>query len=79
MNVGVVQDGATELWQSMRAALFDEFASKGRRWGVLLWKRLPWRETIDWYHVMVISPPRFKLWKRTSRRSKRSRTRGKRC
>jgi hypothetical protein len=52
LNVGVVQDGATELWHRMRAALFDEFAFKGRRWGVHLWKRLPWRETIDWYHLM---------------------------
>jgi hypothetical protein len=52
LNVGVVQDGATELWNRMRAALFDEFAFKGRRWGVHLWKRLPWRETIDWYHLM---------------------------
>jgi hypothetical protein len=28
LNVGVVQDGASELWHRMRAALFDEFAFK---------------------------------------------------
>ena len=52
LNVGVVQDGASELWTRIRAALFDEFEFKGRRWGVHLWKRIPWRETIDWYHLM---------------------------
>jgi hypothetical protein len=52
LNVGVVQDGAPELWNRMRAALFDEFAFSGQRWGVFLWKRVPWRETIDWYHLM---------------------------
>ena len=44
LNVGVVQDGAPELWNRMRAALFDEFSFKGRRWGFYLWKRTPWRE-----------------------------------
>jgi len=53
LNVGVVQDGAPELWNRMRAALFDEFDFTGRRWGLFLWKRLPWKETIDWYHLMT--------------------------
>jgi hypothetical protein len=52
LNIGVVQDGASELWHRMRAALFDEFKFKGRKWGISLWSRLPWRETIDWYHLM---------------------------
>jgi hypothetical protein len=52
LNIGVVQDGASELWHRMRVMLFDELKVPGRGWGIHLWRRLPWRETIDWYHLM---------------------------
>jgi hypothetical protein len=41
IKVGVLQDGAPELWHRMLTALFDDFEFKGCRWGIGLWRRLP--------------------------------------
>ena len=52
LHVGVVQDGAPQLWSLMNDALRTVLKVPGRGWGIHAWKRLPWRETIDWYHLM---------------------------
>lgn len=52
LHIGVVQDGAPELWHRMRDALRVELKVPGRGWGIDVWKRQPWREVVDWYHLM---------------------------
>jgi hypothetical protein len=42
LNIGIVQDGAPELWNILREALRGEPLLKGKKW----------RETYDFYHVM---------------------------
>lgn len=52
LNIGVVQDAAPELWNRMRDALRAELKVPGRGWGIHAWRRQPWREVIDWFHLM---------------------------
>jgi hypothetical protein len=50
--IGVVQDKAPELWHLIRGALRKELNVPGRGWGIHAWRRQPWHEVVDWYHLM---------------------------
>jgi hypothetical protein len=52
LKIGVVQDKAPELWHLIREALRSELKVPGRGWGIRTWTRNPWREVVDWYHLM---------------------------
>jgi hypothetical protein len=54
LNVGVVQDGASEMWNLMREMLRSIPRLRGKRWRHIDPRKRGdrWRETIDRYHLM---------------------------